>query len=110
MRIAVDAMGGDHAPGKIVQGALDAAGCFDGVEVLLAGVPALMKPFLPETIPSNVEIIGCEEIVEMDEPPVEAIKGKKDSSLRWSGRSMAARGPGSRRRSRPRAGTRSSST
>ncbi|MCD6406005.1 MAG: phosphate acyltransferase PlsX [Planctomycetes bacterium] len=82
MRIAVDAMGGDHAPGKIVQGALDAAGCFDGVEVLLAGVPALMKPFLPETIPSNVEIIGCEEIVEMDEPPVEAIKGKKDSSLR----------------------------
>lgn len=82
MRIAVDAMGGDHAPGEIVQGALDAAGCLDGIEILLAGVPAQMKPFLPGTIPSNVEIVGCKEVVEMDEAPVEAIKGKKDSSLR----------------------------
>lgn len=82
MRIALDAMGGDHAPREIVRGALEAIERFGDVEVLLAGRPEAVGEFLPKPAPARIEIVACAEVVEMAESPVEAIRRKKDSSLR----------------------------
>ncbi len=82
MRIAVDAMGGDHAPGEVVKGALEAVARFDDIEVLLAGIPDKVEPLLPSKRPDRIRLIPCAETVEMGESPVEAIRRKKNSSLR----------------------------
>ena len=82
MRIAVDAMGGDKAPGEIISGVLEATERFDDVEFLLAGIPERISEFLPGGSAPSIEVVACTEVVAMDEPPVEAIRRKKDSSLR----------------------------
>lgn len=79
--IAIDAMGGDRAPGEIVAGALDAAARFD-VGVLLAGRREAIEPLFPDgTAPDGVEVLDAREVVEMGEDPVAAVRSKKDSSL-----------------------------
>jgi phosphate acyltransferase len=70
-RIAVDAMGGDRAPDEIVAGALDAAA--DGVEIVLFGPAGLDTYGLP--------LVETTDVIEMDEKPAEAVRGKPDSSL-----------------------------
>lgn len=80
MSIAVDAMGGDHAPKEIVAGALQAAALISQ-KIYLVGVPELIQPHLPSVLPSNVEIIPASQFVEMDEKPLDAYRKKKDSSL-----------------------------
>ena len=70
-RIAVDAMGGDRAPAEIVAGALAAAA--DGIEVVLFGRPG--------TETGGLELVETSEVIEMDEKPAEAVRGKPDSSL-----------------------------
>ncbi|MHC4712255.1 MAG: phosphate acyltransferase PlsX [Planctomycetota bacterium] len=82
MRIAVDAMGGDRAPEQVVKGALEAAARFDDVEIFLAGVPEKIGPLLPKEASSRIRTVACSEVVAMHEPPVEAIRRKRDSSLR----------------------------
>ena len=82
MRIAVDAMGGDKAPGEIIRGVLEAAERFDDVEFLLAGIPERISEFLPGASVPSIEVVACTQVVAMDESPVEAIRRKKDSSLR----------------------------
>jgi len=82
MRIAVDAMGGDYAPREIVQGALEAVSRFSDVEILLAGIPDKISAFMPSSRPAAIRIVPCREVVDMGESPVEAIRRKKDSSLR----------------------------
>jgi glycerol-3-phosphate acyltransferase PlsX len=82
MRIAVDAMGGDYAPGEIIKGALQSAGQNPGVEIILVGQPERIKEFLPSgDCPKNVRIVAASEVVEMDEHPAQAIRKKKDSSI-----------------------------
>ena len=81
MRIALDAMGGDRAPEEIVKGALEAVGRFDDLEVLLTGIPDRISPFLGAGS-GRIRVVPCREVVEMGEAPVEAIRRKKDSSLR----------------------------
>jgi glycerol-3-phosphate acyltransferase PlsX len=82
MRIAVDAMGGDYAPKEIVLGALEAVKRFEDVEIILAGQPEKVNAFLPKPLPKRIKVVACREVVEMGDSPVEAIKRKKDSSLR----------------------------
>jgi len=81
MRIAIDGMGGDHAPDEIVSGVIDAASKIPDARILLVGQKdRLSRPNLPK----NVEIIHAAEIVGMDEEPAKALRGKPDSSLRVS--------------------------
>ncbi|NMA69356.1 MAG: phosphate acyltransferase PlsX, partial [Desulfitobacterium sp.] len=81
MKIAVDAMGGDYAPEEIVKGALRSVQEFD-LEVILVGQPERIKEYLPGgNAPNKVYIQEATEIVEMDEPPAQAVRKKKDSSI-----------------------------
>ena len=81
MRIAIDAMGGDHAPDEIIQGAIDAAPLVSDTTLLLVG----RKDRLTRAdLPRNIEIVHASEVVGMDEDPKRALLGKPDSSLRVS--------------------------
>lgn len=82
VRVAVDAMGGDHAPAEIVQGAVEAVSAFD-VEVLLVGESQAVSAVLQKTGYRGERIILVEapEVIGMDEHPVEALRKKKRSSL-----------------------------
>jgi phosphate acyltransferase len=76
--IAVDAMGGDNAPGEIVAGAIEAADEL-GVRVLLVGLEAAITPLLPDGI-NGVELVPTTEVVAMHDPPA-SVRTKKDSSI-----------------------------
>ncbi|OLP15833.1 phosphate acyltransferase [Leptolyngbya sp. 'hensonii'] len=80
-RIAVDAMGGDHAPAEIVAGAVRAQEEL-GVEVLLVGDPHQIEAALKKHInSSHLKIIPAEGIVEMHEEPLGALRRKPKSSI-----------------------------
>ena len=83
MRIAVDAMGGDHAPLVNVDGAIAAAREF-GIGSLLVGKPAELEPLLRDSgyTGSDIEIVDAPEVVTMDDPATAAIRKKRDSSIR----------------------------
>jgi glycerol-3-phosphate acyltransferase PlsX len=79
--VAVDAMGGDKAPGEIVTGALAAAEQL-GVGILLVGRPEAIEPLLPAgSPPARVELLAASEVVEMHDDPASSFRTKKDSSL-----------------------------
>jgi phosphate acyltransferase len=81
VRIAIDAMGGDHAPGEIVAGALRAHEEL-GVEVLLVGDPQQIEAALPSKRNlGQVEIVSAEEAIAMDEEPLSAIRRKPKASI-----------------------------
>ncbi|KLU61051.1 phosphate acyltransferase [Peptococcaceae bacterium CEB3] len=82
MKIAVDAMGGDHAPGEIVKGTCQAAEAYPELELILVGREREIRPFLPGgSLPGNVGIRQAEETVAMGEHPAQAVRNKKDSSI-----------------------------
>ncbi|AQT69159.1 Phosphate acyltransferase [Anaerohalosphaera lusitana] len=94
MRIAVDAMGGDHAPDEIVKGVLEARKCLDKEdELVLIGVKEKIEPHLPSKwrFPSGLSVVDAPEIIGMDEAPVEALRKKKKSSIALMAK-MAASG------------------
>jgi len=78
--VAVDAMGGDHAPGEVVAGALQAVDEL-GVGVLLVGREEEVAPLLPGGEPDGVEVVDAREVVTMYDEPATAARTKKDSSL-----------------------------
>jgi len=81
MRIALDAMGSDRAPYVEVHGAVIAS-MATGVEVLLVGHSAELKPWLAAyRRPHRVSVVHASEAIGMDESPVKAVREKKDSSL-----------------------------
>ncbi len=81
MRIAVDAMGGDHAPEHPVAGAILAAREL-GAEVVLVGQEDRIHEVLRRhPAPPNLSIIHAEEVVEMDESPATALRRKRGSSI-----------------------------
>ncbi|MGV0105728.1 hypothetical protein NSTCB13_04485 [Nostoc sp. DSM 114160] len=81
VRIAIDAMGGDHAPGEIVAGALRAREEL-GVDVLLVGDPQQIEAALPsKTSLGQVEIVTAEEAIAMDEEPLNAVRRKRKASI-----------------------------
>ncbi|MCI8489322.1 MAG: phosphate acyltransferase PlsX [Lachnospiraceae bacterium] len=83
IRIAVDAMGGDHAPQEIVKGAVDAVNTRGDIHVLLIGKEDAVKQELAKYTYSakQITVIHAQEVIETAEPPVMAIRKKKQSSI-----------------------------
>ena len=83
VRVAVDAMGGDNAPFVTVKGAVDAVKESDNLKVFLVGQKAKVEEELSkyEYAKDKIEVVDATEIIEMAEPPVMAIRKKKDSSI-----------------------------
>ena len=81
--VALDAMGGDNAPGEIVTGALNAAAQNEELKILLVGDPERIRLALTghEYDPERISIVPASEVIETGEPPVNAIRRKKDSSI-----------------------------
>jgi glycerol-3-phosphate acyltransferase PlsX len=80
-RVAVDAMGGDHAPEEIVRGAVDWARLHPDVGVLLVGDEARIRPFIDSPLPAHVSIVQASETVGMDEAAATAVRRKRDASI-----------------------------
>lgn len=83
VKVAVDAMGGDNAPGEIVKGAVEAVRESSNVKVYLVGPrEAVEKELGAYEYPGDrLEVVPASEVIETAEPPVMAIRKKKDSSL-----------------------------
>jgi glycerol-3-phosphate acyltransferase PlsX len=83
MRIALDAMGGDHAPGPIVAGALQGVANDPELHVVLVGDQAQIQPFLSPGAPGldRIVLFHCTQVVGMDESPVVALRKKPDNSI-----------------------------
>ncbi|MFO7263537.1 MAG: phosphate acyltransferase [Bacillaceae bacterium G1] len=80
MRLAVDAMGGDHAPEEIVRGVLLALEDGLDVEFVLVGDERQIKKYLPKS-DRRLHIYHTEAVITAEEEPVRAIRRKKDASL-----------------------------
>ena len=87
VRIALDAMGGDHAPLQVVLGAIDAAA--RGVDVVLVGAASELQPLLEEH-DSDLPIVDAPDRIEMGEDPASAIRTKKNASVTVAARMVAA--------------------
>lgn len=84
MRIAVDAMGGDHAPGEIIPGCVEAVRAYPRVdEILLVGQEDVVRRELEAcgALEDRIRVIHASEVIEMGEPPAMALRRKKDSSI-----------------------------
>lgn len=82
VKVVVDAMGGDHAPQAVVEGAVEAVKNFN-VSVILVGMEKKITEELSryKFDPARIEVIHAEEVIEMDESPAVAIRKKKKSSI-----------------------------
>ena len=83
MRIALDAMGGDHAPQPIVAGAVEAVTSDPDLEVVLVGDQAQIEPCLAtaQTQAARLPIFHCTQVITMEETPVVALRKKPDNSI-----------------------------
>ena len=86
LQLALDAVGGDHAPGEIVRGAVDfvRSGSSEGVRILLVGNAEQVASALVECEADGEErlvVVHAPQTVAMDEHPMEAIRRKPDSSI-----------------------------
>lgn len=79
MKIAIDAMGGDHAPGQIVAGAIAAAQSIRELEIILVGQGT--KISAAAQIPQGIEIMEASEVIENEDKPLMALRRKRDSSM-----------------------------
>lgn len=79
MRLAIDAMGGDHAPKEIVLGAMEAISEIKDLHITLVGDEKQINPLL--TNRENIDIIHTEEVITGDDEPVRAVRRKKNASL-----------------------------
>ncbi len=82
MNIALDVMGGDHAPAEIVAGAVSAARTF-GITVSLVGRPEAIQAELAKHKIQGLDlpIVPASQVIEMDDKPAKAVRDKKDSSM-----------------------------
>ena len=83
VNVAVDAMGGDNAPGEIVKGVVEALNADRRIKVFLAGREPLIQEELKKYTydPERLEVVHAQEVIETGEPPVMAVRRKKDSSI-----------------------------
>lgn len=83
IKVAVDAMGGDNAPGEIVKGAVEAISKFDKLKVILVGKEEQINNELSKyTYQSEcIEVVNATEVIGFNEPPAVAVKSKRDSSI-----------------------------
>jgi glycerol-3-phosphate acyltransferase PlsX len=90
--IALDAMGGDHAPDEIIKGALMAIEAYPAVQILLVGQEEVLRAKLGElsaTIPSRIEIVHAPEVVTMEDNALAPLRRKRQSSVRISANLVA---------------------
>lgn len=82
-RVVLDAMGGDLAPAEPVKGAVDAVQNRDDIQVILVGQEDVVRQELAKyTYPADrIQVVHAEEVIETAEPPVNAIRKKKQSSI-----------------------------
>lgn len=79
MRIAIDAMGGDHAPKATVFGAMKAVSEIKDLHITLVGREEEIKKYLTDD--KRIDILHANEIITSDDEPVRAVRRKKDSSM-----------------------------
>jgi glycerol-3-phosphate acyltransferase PlsX len=80
MKIAVDAMGGDHAPGEVIRGAVQASREFH-LPIVLVGRERMIREELRRSGAEEIEVQDAAEVVEMDDSPG-VVRKKRDSSIR----------------------------
>jgi phosphate acyltransferase len=85
VKIAIDAMGGDHAPAAIVQGALEAIELKPEREIILVGreeeLRREVERFGKPEVARNISYVHAPEVIEMGENPITSIRKKKHSSI-----------------------------
>lgn len=83
IKVAVDAMGGDNAPDEVIKGVVEAVGLREDIKVFLVGNEELVREKLKAYTykEAQIEVVGATEVIETAEPPVAAIRQKKDSSI-----------------------------
>ncbi len=82
-RIAIDCMGGDHGPSVTVPAALRFLEDHPGASLILVGREEVLRPLLgSQDANPRLRVVHASEVVEMDESPALALRGKKDSSMR----------------------------
>ncbi len=84
MRIALDAMGGDYAPGPIVEGAVQAVHAQQELVVVLVGDEARVEAELarfPDAPRDRLPLVHASQVIGMDEKPVEGLRKKRDNSI-----------------------------
>ncbi|NBI29578.1 phosphate acyltransferase PlsX [Chengkuizengella marina] len=90
MKIAIDAMGGDHAPEVNVRGAMLATKQWKDIEIILVGDSKQIDPLLDTTFP-NITVNHTDEMISGDEEPVRAVRRKKNSSMVLAGKMVKDR-------------------
>ena len=83
IKVAVDAMGGDNAPVEPIKAAVEAVNENPDIRVVLVGKEEVIQSELKKYTydPQRIEITNASEVIETGEPPVNAIRKKKDSSI-----------------------------
>ena len=83
IRVALDAMGGDNAPSEIIKGAVNVVNRRQDIQVVLIGIRDAVESELKQySYPAGqIEVVHASEVIATAEPPVAAIRGKKDSSI-----------------------------
>jgi glycerol-3-phosphate acyltransferase PlsX len=81
-RIALDAMGGDHAPKEIVQGALLAVQEYPDVEITLVGREEVLREHVGSALPRGISITDAREVIEMTDNALAPLRRKRNSSVR----------------------------
>lgn len=79
MKIAIDAMGGDHAPKAIVLGAIKAVETFSDIHITLVGKEEEIRKYL--TKEERISILHTDEVIEAADEPVRAVRRKKNASM-----------------------------
>lgn len=80
-RVAVDAMGGDHAPEEVVRGAVAWSREHPETDVILVGDEERIRPFVDGPLPAHITIVHAAESVGMDEAAAAAVRRKRDASI-----------------------------
>lgn len=86
MKIAIDAMGGDHAPKAIVEGVVLAAKEFDDIEFELYGKESMIREHLTDE--KHITIVHTDEKIESDDDPVRSVRRKKEASMVLAARAV----------------------
>ena len=91
--IIMDAMGGDHAPGAIVQGVVQALPAFEGTVTMYGMEDAIRKALddcdAPQDIRARIQIRAAEQVITMEDDPVDVVRKKKQSSMTLALKALA---------------------
>ena len=82
-KVAVDAMGGDNAPDEIIKGAIEAIQLRNDIKVFLVGQEDVLNEKLKTYTyaEEQLQVVHASQVIETAEPPVAAVRTKKDSSI-----------------------------